>query len=64
MDPVVGEFVSRISGRDPEGAAGWALSITEPDARKRAIKKVLQSWGKMDPEGSRAWLQQNQINPE
>ena len=27
MDPVVSEFVNRISTRDPEGAAGWAIQL-------------------------------------
>ena len=63
LDPVVGEFVNRISGRDPEGAAGWALSIMDPEARQKAINKVMNTWSKVDPARSKAWLQENQTTP-
>ena len=39
LDPVVGEFVNRICGRDPEGAAGWALSIVDPKSRRKQLIK-------------------------
>ena len=60
LDPVVGEFVNRICGRDPEGAAGWALSIVDPKSREKAIDQVMQTWSRVDPSASKAWLQQNQ----
>ena len=63
LDPVVGEFVNRISARDPEGAAGWALSIVEPESRKSALDKVMKNWKKIDPTRADAWMIENQIDP-
>ena len=59
MDPVVNEFVNRISTRDPEGAAGWALSITDPKTRKKAVQKVMSAWERTNPEQAKAWQQNN-----
>jgi hypothetical protein len=59
MDPVVNEFVNRISTRDPEGAAGWALSIVDPKTKEKAVSKAVSAWSRIDPEKAKAWQQAN-----
>ena len=59
MDPVVNEFVNRISTRDPEGAAGWALSIVDPKTKEQAVNKAIAAWNRMDPEKAKTWQQNN-----
>ena len=34
IDPAIASFVSRIQGVDPEGAVGWASSISDPALRE------------------------------
>ena len=63
LDPVVGEFVNRIAGRDPEGAVGWAQSIIDPENKRKALKKALQSWERVSPEDAKRWKSQNGIDP-
>ena len=62
MDPVVNEFVSRISTRDPEGAAGWALSILDPEIKENALNKAMNAWNRVDPEAANVWKKANQID--
>ena len=62
LDPVVGEFVNRIAGRDPEGAVGWAQSIIDPENKRKALKKALQSWERVSPEDAKRWKSQNGID--
>jgi hypothetical protein len=59
LDPVVGEFVTRISARDPEGAVGWAQSILDPSAKNKAMQKALSAWDRSDPKKATAWRQAN-----
>ena len=59
MDPVVNEFVNRICTRDPEGAAGWALSITDPTIKQKAVNKAIGAWTRIDPEKAKAWKTAN-----
>ena len=33
-DPAIATFVSRIQGMDPQGAVGWAASISDPSLRE------------------------------
>ena len=49
MDSAVGEFVSRISARDPEGAMGWAMTIQDPAEKSKALNRALGAWEKIDP---------------
>jgi ferric-dicitrate binding protein FerR (iron transport regulator) len=55
----VKEFVNRISTRDPEGAAGWAMSIVDPDTKEQAVKKALSAWERVDPEKAKIWQKTN-----
>ena len=64
LDPVVGEFVTRISARDPEGAVGWAQSILDPSAKDKAIKKALSAWDRTDPKTASEWRRTNGYLPE
>ena len=59
MDPVVSEFVNRISTRDPEGAAGWANSIVDPETKQKALNKALNAWNRIDPESAKNWQNAN-----
>jgi hypothetical protein len=59
MDPIVNEFVNRISTRDPEGAAGWAMSIIDPQVKQKAVQKAVSAWVRMDPEKATNWKQAN-----
>jgi hypothetical protein len=59
MDPVVSEFVNRISTRDPEGAAGWANSIVDPATKEQALNKALNAWNRVDPESAKNWQNAN-----
>jgi hypothetical protein len=63
LDPVVGEFVNRISSRDPEGAVGWASSILDKEQKQNAIWQALRAWDRKDPEQANAWRIQNGIEP-
>ena len=59
MDPVVSEFVNRISTRDPEGATGWANSIVDPETKQKALNKALNAWNRIDPESAKNWQKVN-----
>jgi hypothetical protein len=59
MDPVVNEFVNRISTRDPEGAVGWANSIMDPEIKEKALNKALHAWNRIDPESAKNWQNAN-----
>ena len=56
---MVGEFVNRISIKDPEGAVGWASSIVNKEQREKALSKALRALGRKNPEGLRAWQEKN-----
>ena len=59
LDPAIASFVSLIQGRDPEGATGWAHSITDPAQRKRSLQSALNAWKQTDPDKANAWLKEN-----
>ena len=58
LDPAIANFVSRIQGRNPEGAAGWAQSISDPSMRKEALDRALDAWLQTDPTKAEAWIKQ------
>ena len=58
LDPAIANFVSRIQGRNPEGAAGWAQSISDPTMRKKALDRALDAWLQTDPTKAEAWIKQ------
>jgi hypothetical protein len=57
----VGEFVNRISSRDPEGAVGWANSIINEEQKEKVLGKALQAWDRKSPEQAKAWRIQNNV---
>ncbi|MFP6887271.1 MAG: hypothetical protein VB997_06890 [Opitutales bacterium] len=59
MDPVVGAFVTRISGRDPEGAVGWAMSIIDQERKSTALRQALTAWRRVDEEAAERWSNAN-----
>lgn len=59
MDPVVGAFVTRISGRDPEGAVGWAMSIMDEGRKSTALGEALTAWRRVDKEAADRWSNAN-----
>ena len=61
MDSAVGEFVNRISARDPEGAMGWAMTIQNPNEKTKALNRALVAWEKIDPVKARSWKQANNL---
>ena len=63
LDPVVGEFVSRIAARDPEGAVGWASSILDTKLKEKALGQALRNWDRKNPDQAKAWRVQNGISP-
>ena len=58
LDPAIANFVSRIQARNPEGAAGWAQSISDPSMRKEALDRALDAWLQTDPTKAEAWIKQ------
>jgi hypothetical protein len=64
LDPVVGEFVNRISSRDPEGAVGWANSIINVEQKEKVLSKALRAWDRKNPEQAKAWRRQNNVSLE
>ena len=62
LDPVVSEFVNRISIRDPEGAVGWASSIVDQTQKEKALEKALRAWDRKDPDQANAWRTQNNFS--
>ena len=61
LDPVVEEFVDRISSRDPEGAVGWAASIINQEQKEKALQKALRAWDRKNPEQAKAWRLANNV---
>ena len=58
LDPAIANFVSRIQARNPEGATGWAQSISDPSMRKEALDRALDAWLQTDPTKAEAWIKQ------
>ena len=61
MDSAVGEFGSKISARDPEGAIGWAMTIENPNEKSKALTRALGAWEKIDPAKAKSWKQANNL---
>jgi len=59
-DPAIASFVSRIQGIDPEGAVGWAASISEPILREKSIQQAINAWKQTDPEKANLWVKENE----
>jgi hypothetical protein len=59
MDPVVGAFVSRISGRDPAGAVDWARSIVDQKQQDTALRQALTAWRRIDKDAAENWTHAN-----
>ena len=59
MDPVVGAFVSRISGRDPAGAVDWARSIVDQKQQDTALRQALTAWRRIDKTAAENWTNAN-----
>ena len=50
-------FAQRISARDPEGAATWAITIGDEKTRTSAVENVARGWLKKDANAARKWIQ-------
>jgi hypothetical protein len=51
-DVAVAEFARTVTGDDPQSAATWAASITDPDIRASTLADVLHRWSFIDPESA------------
>ena len=58
LDPAIANFVSSIQARDPEGATGWAQSISDLELRERTLNRSLDAWLQTDPVRAEAWIKQ------
>jgi hypothetical protein len=64
-DKAVGAFASAVTPVDPEGAATWAATISDPEQRHSAVENVLNNWGGADKAAAVAWLRSsNAVSPQ
>ncbi|MEP6698938.1 MAG: hypothetical protein ABJB09_04335 [Verrucomicrobiota bacterium] len=50
------QVVNAWANQDPAAAAGWSLSLPDPEARARSLTQVMRDWGRQDPTASASWL--------
>ena len=55
-----GEFVSRISARDPRGD-GVGNDDPRPCREDKALNRALGAWEKIDPAKAESWKQANNL---
>lgn len=58
-------FVRRLAESDPERAAQWAVSISSDSERRSALRKVHDTWYRLDSAAASKWLQsESRLTPE
>jgi hypothetical protein len=58
-------FVRRLAESDPERAAQWAVSISSESERRSALRKVHDTWQRLDSAAASHWLQsESRLTPE
>ena len=57
-DWAVREFTSRAATTDPEGAAAWAATISDPKMRNNEIERAAYKWMRTDKDAATRWIMQ------
>jgi len=62
-DAAIAGFSESIRPFEPEAAAEWASTITNPDRRTEELTISLQSWAQSQPEAALNWLINAELDP-
>lgn len=49
---------------EPEGAIGWALTVSDPELRAKTLRDCVNTWSYSDPSRASAWVQSAPIDDE
>lgn len=64
LDPAIQSFVGTVMKSNPEGAAKWATTISDPKLRNTMIVSASREWMKHDPQQAYAYIMSAPITPE
>ena len=64
-DAAIVGFTESMVEFDPEVAAAWSVSITDPKVRDKNLEKTIQKWAETQPQQALNWVQQQTtLEPE
>ncbi len=64
LDNARATFARIASGKDPESAMEWAKTVSQEEARSKAVGQVYQTWKKKDEAAANAALERAGLNTE
>jgi len=62
-DAAIAGFSKSIRRFEPEAAAAWADSISDPEQRVRELTKSVQTWARSNPDEALNWLINAELEP-
>ena len=61
-DEALGTYTYSLLRKDPNAAAGWAVTISDPKIRDKSLNGIAAFWLNKDPAAASAWIQNSNLS--
>jgi len=62
-DAAIQGFTDSVAAYEPEAAAAWSNTISNPDLRMRTLTMTVESWARAQPAEALEWVKNAQLEP-
>jgi hypothetical protein len=60
-DEALGAYTYSLLRKDPNTAAAWAVTISDPKIRDKSLNGIATFWLSKDPAAASAWIQNSSL---